>query len=129
MAGDVNTGYAQADGWAADVNQPSQHITYGPYANNIAIGSNVAVWSMMIDVVDAAPEDNVVTIDVYDATAGEILAIETIERKQWLSSFTYQMFELPFQFDASRAGHAVELRTYYHATSYVRIQRIGYYQE
>lgn len=122
-------GYAEAGGWAAHVGIAQGHMTYGPYATDISTGSNVAVWKMMIDVVDGAPEDRVVTIDVYDATAGEILAIRRVNRREWLADFTYQMFELPFEFDVASEGHAIEFRTYHHANSYVRIERIGYYSQ
>lgn len=122
-----NIGYAEADGWAANVTMGAQHMTYGPYTTAIPAGSHVAVWRVMIDVVDGAPADNIITIDVFDATTGQILAIETLERRQWVSSMAYQIFEIPFEFDASRVGHAVELRTFYHSNAYVRVQKIGYY--
>ncbi len=123
-----NVGYAEGGGWAADVTLTSNHMTYGPYATDIAVGNNVAVWRVMIDAV-AGPNDNIITVDVYDATAGEILEIVTFERNQWAADFTYQMFEVPFVFDAARAGHAVEFRTYYHSNAYVRVQRIGYHPD
>lgn len=122
-----NVGYADGDGWAANVTLSAQHMTYGPYTTGVPAGSHVAVWRVMIDSTAGAATDNIVTIDVYDATAGQILAIETLNRGQWVGNMTYQMFELPFQFDASRVGHVIELRTFYHRNAYVRVQKIGYY--
>lgn len=124
-----NVGYVDGGGWAADTSLSSQHMTYGPYTTSVPSGSHVAVWRAMIDVVAGAPDDNVITIDVYDATAGQILAIKTIQREDWIADLTYQMFELAFEIDSSRIGHAVELRTFYHSNSYVRLDKIGYYTE
>jgi YD repeat-containing protein len=124
-----NIGYAEADGWAANVTMGAQHMTYGPYTTAIPAGSHVAVWRVMIDSVAGPANDNIITIDVFDATTGQVLAIETLERRQWVSNMTYQVFEIPFEFDASRVGHAVELRTFYHSGAYVRVQKIGYYAE
>jgi YD repeat-containing protein len=120
-----NVGYADRGGWAASVSNGSGHMTYGPYTTGVPVGSRVATWKMMIDVVDGA-NDNIVTIDVYDATADQILGAETIQRNEWHRNLTYPMFEVPFVFDASRAGHSIELRTWYHAGAYVRVQKIGY---
>ena len=39
----------------------------------------------------------------------------------------YQVFELPFTMDASRAGHLIEFRTCYAAKAYINVDRIGYY--
>lgn len=122
-----NVGYADADGWAANVAMSAQHMTYGPYTTAVPAGSHVATWRLMIDNVSGLASDNIVTIDVYDATAGQILAIDTLERGQWIRGMTYQVFELPFVIDSSRIGHALELRTFYHASAFVRVQKIGYF--
>jgi len=119
-------GYADQDGWAANVNTGIGHMTYGPYVTNIPAGARTAVWHAMIDVVNGWSDD-VVTIDVYDATADEILAVRTLTRNEWHSEMNYQIFELPFQLGSARAGHAIELRTFYHANAFTRVQKIGYY--
>lgn len=120
-------GYADGDGWAANVTLSSNFLTYGPYSTNVPVGQRVGVWRMMIDVRDVADNSPVVTLDVYDATAGQQLASRTVTRHAWSSGFAYQTFELPFAFDAARAGHMLELRTYYHGAAYVRVEKIGYY--
>jgi YD repeat-containing protein len=120
-----NVGFPDAGGWAAQVALGAGHMTYGPYTTSLPAGSHVAVWQIMIDAINGA-NDNIVTIDVYDATAGEVLAIETFQRNEWLGNLTYQMFEVPFIITPARVGHSIELRTFYHANSYVRVQKIGY---
>jgi hypothetical protein len=50
-----------------------------------------------------------------------------VTRQQWAAGMAYQVFELPFTLDTSRAGHAIELRTYYQNHAYLRVEKIGYY--
>lgn len=117
-------GYADRNGWAANVNTPSGHMTYGPYATDIAPGARIATWRMLIDVRNAS-NDQIVTLDVYDSTAGEQLASRSVFRLEWIADQSFRTFELPFTLAASRAGHAIELRTYYHGSSYILVDKIG----
>jgi len=119
-----NVGYADGEGWAASVSNGPQHMTYGPYTTNISIGDHVAAWKLMVDNVTADNAD-VVQIDIGDATTYETLASRTLTRKEWASAWKYQYFYLPFTLDAGHAAHPIELRTFYKATSYVRVDRIG----
>lgn len=119
-------GYADRNGWAANVNTASGHMTYGPYVTDIATGARVATWRMAIDVRNAS-NDQIVTLDVYDSTAGEQLASRSISRLEWSADQSFQVFELPFIMAASRAGHALEFRTYYHGNSYILVDKIGIY--
>ena len=118
-------GYAEAGGWAANVTNGTGYMTYGPYAQ-LAAGSYTATWRAMVDVVNAG-NDDVITIEVYDATAGQFLAQATLKRSRFAADLVYQVFELPFSISAARAGHAIEMRTFYHSKSYTRIEKIGYH--
>ncbi|MCI4590390.1 hypothetical protein MOK15_15535 [Sphingobium sp. BYY-5] len=121
-------GYADASGgWAAETTSPVSFLTYGPYTTSVPVGERVAVWRIMVDVTNIQTEDEVVTLDVYDATANEILTSRTVKRKEFMAPFSYQIMEVPFSFSSARAGHAMEFRTYFRATSYVKVERIGYY--
>ena len=120
-----NLGYAEAGGWAAGVTAGTGYMTYGPYTP-LAAGNYTATWRVMVDVANAA-NDDVITIEIYDATAGQFVAQATIKRSRFVADHVYQVFELPFTITAARAGHAIELRTFYHATSYTRIEKIGYH--
>ncbi len=117
-------GFSDDDGWAANVNTAQSFMTYGPYATDIPTGKQVAVWRMMIDNNNA---DNleVAYLDVYDATTSEWLAARSITRKEFVSNWTYQDFYLPFFLDATRAGHAIEIRTAHKAKAHVRVDRLG----
>lgn len=121
------SGYADADGWAANVNTNKGHITYGPYTTNVSTGQRVAVWRLLIDESGTSDNSVVVTLDVWDASTGEQVAVRSISRHDWSASMRYQVFELPFNMDGSRAGHSMEIRTYYNGSAYVRVDKVGYY--
>lgn len=121
-------GYAASfGGWAADTSAGPGHLTYGPYTTAIPTGSRVGVWRMMTDVISIQQTEIVVTIDVYDSTAGQVLAIKDIARSSFVGPMTYQIVELPFTLNAASAGHSLELRTWFTAKAYINIDRIGYY--
>lgn len=118
------TGFAEADGWAANVLQPAGHMTYGPYTPDVPPGARTAVWRILVDHVAGA--DDVAILDVFDATAGEVLATRTLKRNAWGQPWTYDHFELPFTMTAQRAGHAIEFRTWFIPSIHMRVDRIGY---
>ncbi len=119
-------GFAEADGWAANINQPQHYMTYGPYAPDVPAGSRVAVWRMMVDWVDVSGSATAIRLDVYDATAGEALATGYLSHASWRAPWTYQWVEVPFQMDASRAGHLIEFRTWFIPIAHVRVDKVGY---
>jgi len=119
-------GFAEADGWAANINQPQHFMTYGPYTPEVPVGQRVAVWRMMVEWVDVSGSSSAVVLDVYDATTGEVLAIRGISHASWRTPWTYQWFELPFEMSASRAGHLLEFRTWFVPIAHVRVDKIGY---
>lgn len=119
-------GFADGDGWAANINQPKHFMTYGPYTPDVPAGSRVAVWRMMVDWVDVPTSDTAITLDVYDATAGEVLAARNLSHSSWRTPWIYEWHELPFQMDAARAGHLLEFRTWFVPIAHVRVDKIGY---
>lgn len=119
-------GYADANGWASNVTISPNFMTYGPYSS-LPTGSRVGTWRALIDVRNVADNSAVITLDVWDATAGQQLASRTLTRHNWASGMAYQVFELPFNLDSGRTGHAIELRTWYNGAAYVRLDKIGYY--
>ncbi len=109
-------GYADGEGWAAATTTDVEgHMCYGPYTTDIPAGTHTASFRLMIDVNDT---DNLVvaTIDVYDASADEILALRDIRRSEFVSTFAYQDFELTFD---NVAAHSLEFRTYWHDVAYI----------
>lgn len=119
-------GFAEADGWAANINQAESYMTYGPYTTSVPVGDRVAVWRMMVDVANVSGSAPAVRLDVYDATAGQVLASVDLSHSSWRIGWTYQWFEVPFQMDASRAGHMMEFRTYFIPIAHVRVDKVGY---
>lgn len=121
-------GYAASfGGWAADTSGGPGHLTYGPYTTAIPTGNRVGVWRMMTDIISIQQTEIVATIDIYDSTAGQVLAVKNIARSSFVGPMTYQIFELPFTLSAGSAGHSLELRTWFTAKAYINIDRIGYY--
>lgn len=120
-------GYADSGAWAADVSISPNFLTYGPYTQSVPVGSRVGTWRMLIDVSNVSDNSTIAMLDVYDSTAGQELASVNITRHQWVAGYAYQVFELSFTLDSSRAGHAIELRTYYYGYAYLRVEKIGYY--
>lgn len=118
-------GFAEADGWAGNINQPEGFLTYGPYAA-VPVGSRTAVWRMMVDAVNVAGSAPTIRLEVYDATAGQVLATRFLNHAAWRANWTYQFFELPFVLDAGRAGHSIEFRTYFIPIAHVRVDKVGY---
>lgn len=118
-------GFAEAEGWAANIYQPGGFLTYGPYTSAVPTGARVAVWSLMIDNY-TADAGVVAVIDVWDATAGEQLAVRNLQRNEWHAAMAYEIFELPFPMDSSRAGHLIEFRTWFVPIVHLRADRIGY---
>lgn len=114
-------GRADGDGWSASTSlDGSGHLTYGPYTHVIPGGPRVATFRLMVDVVNAA--DHVVArLDVFDATAGRVLAQRDVRRRQLAADSTYGDFDLTF---TAEAGHQLELRTFWTDTSYVRQDRV-----
>jgi hypothetical protein len=97
-------------------------MIYGPYARDWGGGLNTAQFRLLIDVVDAR-DDTVVTLDIHDADAQEILVSRPIPRSAFSADFRYQDFTLDFNL-AGRLGHAIETRVRWHDVSYVRVDKI-----
>lgn len=79
-------GYADGNGWAANVTLSSGFMTYGPYSTAVPVGSRVATWRALVDNAVDPNNGNVITIDVYDATAGQQLASRTLTRHSWVAN-------------------------------------------
>lgn len=118
-------GRAEGSAWSASATDAASFMSYGPYTANVSIGSHVAAFRMLVDN-NTANNANVVLLDVFDTTSLITLASRQVTRREWRAPFAYQVFEIPFVLDASRAGHAIEFRVWYQQQSYVRIERVGY---
>jgi hypothetical protein len=120
------TGFAEADGWAANAQQPQSLLIAGPYTTAVPVGSRVAVWRMMIDGSLSSDLSPVLKLDVFDLSTMEVLVEVYLPRASWRADWTYQWFEVPFQMDAARAGHIMEFRVHYIPSAHVRVDKVGY---
>ena len=113
-------GRTDGDGWSVNVtNDGPGYMQYGPYSNQIGVGSNTAAWDIAIDN-NTAANDQVVRLDVFDATTGTVLAYHDVTRFEFNYTGNYQAFGVPFNLPQSRAGHQIEFRSYWYGTAYLR---------
>lgn len=122
-----STGYAEYAGWGADIMQSPGYMTYGPYTNLVPVGARTATWRLMVDNSSYPDPQAVAVLDVNDATTGEVIASRSLSWRSFSVNWSYQVFELPFFIDSSRAGHILEIRTFYTARGHINVDRIGYY--
>ena len=115
-------GRADGDGWSANTAQDSPgHLVYGPYATDIPTGSRSVIFRMLVDN-NTANNDNVVTVDVYNADSGTTLASQVVSRQQWSAANAYQNFSLAFYYPTE--GQRLEFRVYWHDKSYLKIDSV-----
>jgi hypothetical protein len=122
-----NTGRLETDGWLCQtgIDAPNAHMIFGPYDTSIPSGANVAEFRMKVDN-NTANNDAIVSIDVYNATAGQVLASQTVTRQQFPVAGDYTSFTLPFTMPAN--NQALELRVYWHGASYTKVDWVGVQQ-
>lgn len=129
-ATDLYHGTGAADpsgGWTATIYSGEGHMIYGPYTTTVPAGARTAVWRMLIDDSTNAPQDTVAYLDIFDATTGETLGVRSLTWTSFASSWSYQVFEVPFVNDASRAGHQLEFRVWHANKAHLNVERVGYY--
>ena len=116
-------GYPDGEGWACNTaDQEPGHMCYGPYTSTIEPGERVAEFEMMVDVNGPPAVNNAVaTIDVFDSQAQTILASRELSRYEFNQPMSYQSFGLPF---TNPEGSVLEFRVYWHATSYVNVDKV-----
>lgn len=116
------TGTAEGDGWTACPDRDAAgYLAFGPYTTQILPGSAIAEFRLMTK---SQPPSGVavVTLDVYDSTAKQIIAIRSLYDYDFGAVLTYQQIGLPF---AAHAGHALEFRTYWHKVVAVKQDRVS----
>jgi hypothetical protein len=119
-----NVGAQEADGWSANtVADVAGHMAYGPYATDWKGQQGQATFSLMVDN-NTAQDGVILTLDIFDATTQESIAVREVMRTEFMDVFSYEPFMLPFDF-AGREGHAMETRVYWHDLSYVRLDAVS----
>jgi hypothetical protein len=117
------TGHLDGDGWLCQTgkDEPNKHMIYGPYDASLPAGGNTAHFRMKIDD-NTADDARQVTIDVRDATTGDVLASKDITRKQFTVAGDWVDFALPFKIPA--LGHSIEMRVYWTGAAYIKVDSI-----
>lgn len=94
-------GRADSGGWSANTKDDSRgYLTYGPYTTSIPVGWNTASCDLMVDN-NTADDYDVVTLDVHDATSGQVLASRTVRRKEFPAKSQYAFFNVSFYLPVS----------------------------
>lgn len=119
-----SAGYA---GWGAGVTDPNGAMVYGPYSNGVPVGAHTAVWRMLIDSNTNPSTDTVVMLDVNDSEANQVLASRTLTWNSFAAALAYQIFELNFKVDPSRAGHHFEFRVWFYSQAYINVDKVAFY--
>ena len=70
---------------------------------------------------NSADDLPVVTLDVFDWTAGVALASRVVTRTEFLQPFESQSFALSFDAKEIPADHALEARVFWHGVSFVTV--------
>ena len=114
-------GRADGDGWSVNVfnDSPGYFMNYGPYAT-FTPGAHTAVFRFLIDNV-TADNNNILYIDVWDATTNTYLASRNIFREEFKVPGKYQNFNLGF---TAQANHQLEFRTIWRGGSYVKQDKV-----
>lgn len=114
-------GRRDGDGWSVNVRDtPGRYMTYGPYTTAVPSGNRTATFRLLLDNV-TADNNLILTIDVFDATTGNVLTRRDIRRRDFARASSYQDFSLNF---LAPAGHQLEFRTFWHGSSYVRQDKV-----
>ena len=95
---------------------PNRFMSYGPYTKAVPAGNHTATFRLQLDNVTAG-NDRILTVDVFDADSGKVIAKREIRRGDFSNANQYKDFNVGFK---SEAGHRLEFRTYWHGGSYVK---------
>lgn len=116
-----NTGKLDGDGWSANPQEHAAgHMLFGPGASDIPAGRNQVKFKTMIDRV-TGDNDRVLNLDIYDDTAGVVVAEKAVHRSEFQSADTYHNSILEVDFVA---GHSYQFRAWYDANAKVKIDRV-----
>ena len=116
-------GRLDGDGWqAATGPDVAGHMAYGPYATDWGGGSMQASFFLMVDN-NTAANDIVVTLEINDATASQIIASRPVRRHELRAAHQYQRFAIDADL-TGRPGHRMETRVFWHDVSFVKLDKV-----
>lgn len=115
-------GRVDGDGWSANTAQDdASFLLFGPYTTVVPAGPQVAKFRLLVDN-NTFDNAKVVRIDVWDSTAGVMLAQRDINRRDFTTANQYQDFDLSFI--NNTAGNSLEFRVFWYDTSYVKVDNV-----
>jgi hypothetical protein len=110
-------GRIDANAWSVRADdKPRQYLQFGPYWTDLPTGQRRAEFRLMIDN-NTADDNRILTLDVYDAASGQMLALRDVTRRMFAEPMKYQDFTLEF---AAEPRQKLEFRTYWHGSAYIR---------
>lgn len=118
------TGAIETDGWLCKVgtDAANEFMINGAIDSTVTMGPNVAEFRMKVD--NITLDDNpIVDIDVRHIATGNILATQTITRKQFTTAGSYTNFKLNFMMPVD--SQAIELRVKWRGTAYTKVDWIS----
>ena len=121
-SGNHQIGRYDGDGWSVNVynDQPNSFMNYGPYTQTITPEYHTAIFRFQVDNV-SADNNNILYIDVYDATTDTVLTSRDLYRGQFSAPDKYQNFSLGF---VPSVYHTLEFRTVWRGGSYVKQDKV-----
>ncbi|MBJ94666.1 MAG: hypothetical protein CMP23_09380, partial [Rickettsiales bacterium] len=115
-------GHNDSGGWAATTAADNAgYMAYGPYVSSLPAGPMTVSFELLVDN-NSADNLPVVSLDVFDATAGAIVAQQDILRSEFAAPWQLQTFNLEY---TQQASHVMEFRTFYYDVSFVRQAEVG----
>jgi hypothetical protein len=112
-------GEAYGDGWSS--NGQAGHVLYGPYTTAIPAGRQTAYWQMMITA-DTTGDQELATLDVYDASTGAVLASRGVSAGTFAQAGKWQRVALNYD---QVAGHITEIRARYTPPGRIIFNQVG----
>lgn len=107
-------GLSDGEFWEANVSHGTGFMSYGPYTQNLGVGSFVAHFELKIDNHNADNRD-VATIDIYSSSNRAQLGRQVIRRSDFKASNQLQTFSVPFQ----SSGESLEFRIFSHGKAQI----------
>lgn len=117
-----SVGRVVGDGWQANPTQDNAgHMIYGPYDSNVPVGNRKVTFGLKVDN-NTLNNLQVATIDVWDATAGVVVATQNVLRQQFTAANQYQNFSLTF--NQTAINHQLEYRVYFNDVATITVDKI-----
>jgi len=117
------TGRNDGDGWLVQCGiDEVGYMLDGTHITDIPVGINTANFEMKVDN-NTADDEIQLRCEIYDNTAGTILATKIVTRKQFIQASNYQNFQLTY--NNTIAGHQIDFRVYWYGRTYLKVNNVN----